>query len=180
MFSVILIINKTTKSMFSPVRLIMLVTEAAVNTHGATTLNGLTGTTLSDVIQLLQKHFPSHGDLFYQISSQSAFVAAYSINSLSLEVLSNSEMILSCINLKLCLARHSKICHEQDILKSDFLSISGTRCLQKVFISGHNQYSFETSGQGSTFSLQNIHRAVKETWTLFLFQRTISIPVSLI
>lgn len=127
MFSVILIINKTTKSMFSPVRLIMLVTEAAVNTHGATTLNGLTGTTLSDVIQLLQKHSPSHGDLFYQIS---AFVAAYSINSLSLEVLSNSETILSCNNLKLCLARHSKIYHEQDILKSDFLSISGTRCLQ--------------------------------------------------
>lgn len=56
-------------SMFFPVRLIMLVAEAAVNTHGATTLNGLTGTTLSDVIQLLQKHVPSHGDLFYQISS---------------------------------------------------------------------------------------------------------------
>lgn len=53
LFSVILKVNKTTMSMFSPVRLIIFVAEQIVNIHEATTLNNLMGTTFSALIQFL-------------------------------------------------------------------------------------------------------------------------------
>lgn len=50
MFSVILMINKTSMSMFSIVLLIMLVTETTANIHDEIILNDLMGTTFSAVV----------------------------------------------------------------------------------------------------------------------------------